>query len=130
MHGRARIGTDAVDEIFSTINDEDVPQALQSNCMPMVFLKISIVFFILSVRMITPLENLQDQSESPHVQLVILSIDHCSNCPSWDQRCRGFGDAVGEGCVNNSHIIVDPSNVDTYYVSSSDGCYQREWHAG
>ena len=38
-------------------------------------------------------------------------IDHCGNCTSWFQRCRGFGEVVGS---ENGQITIDDTNVDTY----------------
>ena len=46
----------------------------------------------------------------------LFCIDNCSNCTSWDQRCLGFGDAVGEQ-LYGGQIIANTSTMETYIDS-------------
>jgi len=126
-------GDDAVDGVFSSMNDESVIQALQTNCIDAGIPTIAInnglnptdnftgfLHFVGADDTETGKDSGEKLVSTCTTCDTFYCLDHCSNCPSWKQRCRGFGDAVGEGYGEKSHIIVDPTNVDTYLSSVED----------
>jgi len=121
----------AVDAIFSSLNDEAVLQSLMTNCVAK---NIPTIVINAGLGMLTSLEDnggiihfvgTDDYQLGKSTGKVFLRddkltklfcIDNCSNCTSWDQRCLGFGDAVGEQ-LYGGQIIANTSTMETYIDS-------------
>ena len=122
-----------VDGVFSTIPDPAVLEALKSNCLANGIPTI----VINSGHDLAEAAVNEDESGSTFLHFVgaddyttgkdsgerltyacpecdtFYCIDHCGNCTSWFQRCRGFGEAVGSGYPENGQLTIDDTNIET-----------------
>lgn len=127
-------GDNVVDGFFSTINDQAVLTALQSNCLangiPTIVINAGLTMAqdasgnISSNKFLNYIGTDDYQTgEASGTKLLsacpdckrFYCLDHCGGCTSWVERCRGFGDAVGEGY--GQRIPIDDSSEDAYIAS-------------
>ena len=125
-------GDNAVDGLFSTINDAAILTALETNCLangiPTVVINAggnlvqepqddgnNFLHFIGADDYNTGKESGERLIEECPTCKRFYCLDHCSNCTSWFERCRGFGDAVGEAYGQQIQIVDDSEEA---YIAS------------
>lgn len=119
-----------VDGIFSSLIDKSILQSLLANCVAK---EIPTIVFNAGLDMLTSLEDnggifhfigaddyqfglVAGKRFAEDEKLTkLFCIDNCSNCTSWDRRCEGFSDAVGE--KYGGHVIVNTTTKKAYIDS-------------